>query len=113
MGNKSIISLDAMSGDLGAEVVVRAAAATRHPVLQILRGEAPARTAPVVIEDDVGNPQDLCLRRTLFGATQDGANAGHQFAHAERFGHIVVGAYRQPIALTRLLAIPATSIAPA
>ncbi|HLT89859.1 MAG TPA: phosphate acyltransferase PlsX [Woeseiaceae bacterium] len=38
MGDSSVIALDAMSGDLGAEVVVRAAVATleRHPNLELV-----------------------------------------------------------------------------
>ena len=38
MGTSSVISLDAMSGDLGAEVVVRAANACldRHPNLELI-----------------------------------------------------------------------------
>ena len=50
MGNRSVIALDAMSGDLGPEVVVRAALASleKHPTLELLLVGKPEALNPLL-----------------------------------------------------------------
>ena len=77
MNKRFVISLDAMSGDLGAEVVVRAAVASleRHAELELLlvgketeltelleRNHAPFELDPAVVDGPNTNPYGSASR---------------------------------------------------